>query len=134
MNSDATFLAMSAPGQGPGAVYVFKRTGSSWNQQGEALVPTNHTGTPFFGTSLRFNQDATLLLITGFADNSFTGAAWVFQREGSVWSLLNDIIIPEDSIGATSFGNQCRISLDGTKIAIAGYKDDTDNGAVWYYS
>ena len=72
---------------GIGAVWVYTRSGGIWTQQGNKLVGTGGVG-PYLnpGWSVALSADGNTALVGGDRDNSFVGAAWVFTRNGSVWS------------------------------------------------
>ena len=63
-----------------GAVWLFKRSGSVWGQQGEKLSGSGEVGadTAAFGSSVALSSQATTALIGAHADNGSVGAAWVF--------------------------------------------------------
>src|ERR1035437_5796284 len=69
-----------------GAVWVFTRTGSVWNQQGSKLVGTGAIGTADQGYSVALSADGNTALVGAVLDNNQAGAVWVFTRSGSVWT------------------------------------------------
>jgi hypothetical protein len=62
-----------------GAMWVYKRTGNNWTQQGTSkLVGTGASGVAKQGTSIALSSTGGTTLLGGPTDNSNKGAAWVF--------------------------------------------------------
>jgi hypothetical protein len=61
-----------------GAAWVFRRSGSTWTQEGGKLTGGGQSGEAEFGTNVALSADGDTALIGGWRDNSGTGAAWVF--------------------------------------------------------
>jgi hypothetical protein len=68
-----------------GAAWVFIRSGGVWTQQGSKLVGTGAVGAAAQGTSVALSGDGNTAIVSGGADNSSTGAVWVFTRSNGVW-------------------------------------------------
>jgi len=63
-----------------GQSWVYTRNGGTWAQQGSKLVGTGSVGTFVDqGISVSLSADGSTAFIGGGEDNSFDGAAWVFQ-------------------------------------------------------
>ena len=79
-----------------GAAWVFARSGGIWSQQGRKLVGSGAVGGAHQGTSVALSADGNTALIGGPNDNPWdrsvpfglgpAGAAWVFTRNGGVWT------------------------------------------------
>lgn len=64
---------------GRGAAWVFRRSGSTWKQEGEKLTGRSEIGTDSrFGSAVALSADANTALIGGVGDNHKRGAAWAF--------------------------------------------------------
>jgi hypothetical protein len=61
-----------------GAAWIFKRSGSSWTQQGNKLVGTGASGKARQGWSVAISGDAGTAIVGGSDDNNLIGAAWIF--------------------------------------------------------
>jgi hypothetical protein len=112
---------------GSGAVYVFRRSGSTWAQ--EAYLKASNTGAnDLFGYSVALSGD-TLAVgayyeasnATGVngnqADNSATdsGAVYMFRRSGSTWA--QEAYLKASNTGAgDQFGHA--VALDGDTLAV----------------
>jgi hypothetical protein len=71
-----------------GAAWVFTRSGGVWTQQGTKLVGTGAVGKAGQGVSVSVSADSSTAIVGGPGDNSFKGAAWVFQ---SPWKRLTNM-------------------------------------------
>jgi hypothetical protein len=66
-----------------GAAWVFTRSGGAWTQQGSKLTGNDASPSRFgvlFGFSVALSVDGSTAIVGGNADNSNTGAAWVFVQ------------------------------------------------------
>ena len=61
-----------------GASWVFRRTGTTWTQQGGKLTGGGESGESEFGTNVALSADGATALIGGWRDNGGAGASWVF--------------------------------------------------------
>ncbi len=141
-----------------GAVYVYSRTGSVWNQ--EAYVKaSNANAYDQFGYSVALSGDTLAIgapnedsVATGIdgdqTDNgaSSSGAAYVFSRTGTMWSQQAYIKASNTEAGDI-FGYV--VSLSGDTLAVGAYHEDgtatevdgdqadngaADSGAVYLFS
>jgi hypothetical protein len=64
--------------EGPGAAWIFTRTGSVWSQDSGKLTGDGEVGNGAFGLSAAMSADANTALIGAPLDNGDVGAAWVF--------------------------------------------------------
>jgi hypothetical protein len=119
----------TAPGSG--AVYVFTRTGNDWSQQ--AYVKASNTATNAqFGTAVALPKDGNTLVVGSPHENSgatgiggdqslFTakasGAVYVFQRSGGVWSQQAYVKASNTDAG-DAFGTALSLSKDGDMLAV----------------
>ena len=113
-----------------GAVWAFTRSGSTWAQQGSQLVPNDETevkpeeGSARFGYSVALSAHGDTALIGGPDDNGETsgnggvGAAWVFTREGSVWSQSAPKLLAAEQTDEGEFGFSVALSAKATTALI----------------
>lgn len=115
-----------------GAVWIFKRNGNVWTQEGNKITVPDAIGNSRFGISVDLSGDGNTLIVGGHTDNANIGAAWIFERSGNTWSSqikLTGI----GAIGSARFGRSVSISEDGNTAIIGGYEDDAAKGAVWVF-
>lgn len=83
-----------AGGEDAGAAYVFVRTGTTWTQQA-MLVANGDVGSDLFGASVAVSGDSAFIGApyddSGGPD---AGAAYVFVRSGTSWSLQTKLLPP----------------------------------------
>jgi hypothetical protein len=140
-----------------GAVYVFRRTGTAWQQ--EAYVKASNTGVgDSFGRSVALSGDTLAVGAPWEAsaaqgvggdqtDNSalYSGAVYVFRRAGTAWQ--QEAYVKASSTGANDFFG-FSVALSGDTLAVGAYLEDsaaqgvggdqaddsaTDSGAVYVF-
>ena len=82
LSADGNTAIVGGPGDNSytGAAWVFTRSGGVWTQQGSKLVGTGAVGNADQGYSVALSADGNTAIVGGPADNSDTGAAWVFVQ------------------------------------------------------
>lgn len=146
-----------------GAVYIFTRQGSHWQQQAY-LKSSNNSAFDSFGFSLSLSQDGSRLLVGAPGEGSsaqgidglqsddsapLSGAAYLFVRQGTQWQQAH-YIKASNSDTQDNFGYSVALSADGTTLAISasgegsnaqgtsgtGQADNSANnsGAVYLFS
>jgi hypothetical protein len=126
-----------------GAAYVFRRNGSTWSSEAYIKAPNAETG-EFFGNSVSisgetilvgaFNEDSSQTTITNgttaSSDNSTvnSGAAYVFRRNGSIWSSEAYLKAPNPDTG-DNFG-QKGISISGDTIVVGASQEDSNQTTI----
>jgi len=104
---------------GPGAAYVFVRSGSSWSQQ-QKLTASGGVNTDAFGSAVAIDRD-TIAVGAFHNDESPTvpdkGAVYVFVRSGTTWSLQQ--MLRGSNGNALPSGNGSN-NFFGQAVAVAG--------------
>lgn len=126
ISDDGNYAIIGATGdddrsQRSGAVYVFKRSGETWNQQTK-LTPSGNTEA-IVGLSSSISADGSTVLFSAHGVN----VAYVFTRSGSTWSQQAELR-GNDTISGDFFGLTCSISADGNTALIGGGGND-DRGS-----
>ena len=123
-----------APGYG--AVWIYKRWGGTWIQQGVKIIGTGTVGTSGFGSSVALSTDGNTAIVGGSNDNDGIGALWVFSRSviDSTWKAQGTKLVGTGYAGATPYqGVAASLSGDGNTALIGGYYDSTMTGAAWIF-
>lgn len=118
---------------GPGAAYVFVRSGAQWTQQA-ILEPVNGVTGDEFGYAVTVKGD-TAVIGAPYA-GSFTGEgrATVFVRSGITWTLRTDLR-PSPTSYQSGFGGDVALSGDTLVIAAAGDNEIVRwSGAVYVFT
>jgi len=112
-------------GSRAGAVYVFTRTGSTWNQQ-QKLMAGNSSSSDHFGISCSISDDGNTCIVGAPNEDtgaSNAGAAYIFTRVGSVWTQ-KQILLASDKAKDDYFGKYCSISGDGNTCVVSSPGND----------
>jgi len=158
MSADGTRLAVGAeledspstlvggpPTEGSpdsGAVYVYRRSGSTWVF--EAYVKASNTGAgDGFGAALALSDDGSVLVVgapreassgTGIASTPDeaapgSGAAYVYRRAGFTWSF--ETFAKASNTGSSdAFGSAVAVSGDGSTLAVGAPGEDSAGTGV----
>jgi hypothetical protein len=147
-DSAATGIGGDETGDGArdsGAVYVFRRSGGSWEQ--EAYVKASSSSVlGHFGWSVSASVSGSgEIFAVGAPDQGGSGAAYVFRRSGSSW--IEEAVVEAPRAGeADRFGDSVAIAgdllavgaseEDSAATGIDGQEDDnqaSDSGAVYVF-
>jgi hypothetical protein len=144
-----TSVAISADGNtvilgGPfdnntlGAIWVFRRNGGLWSQQGRKLVGTSAGGPiSMQGTSVAISADGKDAIVGADNGNVGTGGAWIFARSNGVWSQQGSALVGTGAVAEGPFpigqGDSVAISADASTAFVGGPTDGGFVGATWVY-
>jgi len=130
-------------GTDAGSAYVYTRSGITWTLQ-QKLVASDGAGGDNFGVSVAINGDS--IVVGAFLEDHVgtgldAGAAYVFTRNGAVWTQQQKLIASDGADG-DRFGVDVAISSD--TVVVGAYLDDnglettagsayvfTRSGTVW---
>jgi len=115
-----------------GSTYVFQRNAGAWSQQ-QKLTAFDSAANAWFGASVDVFAD-TLIVGAPRADVASVadaGAAYVYTRSGSNWSLQQQLLSPAPGVNE-QFGHSVGV---GSSIAVCGeasteFPDASDAGAA----
>ena len=120
-------VVVGAPGDSvndlpAGAVYVFRRDGSTWRRE-ERLTAGDAEAGDLFGLSVGISAGTVVAGAPGDDERgSLTGAAYVFVREGGGWRQEAKLLA-EDAAALGEFGKV--VAIDGDAI-VAGAEGASD--------
>jgi uncharacterized repeat protein (TIGR01451 family) len=118
-----------------GAVYVFRRDGTSWSQETELTAADGATDDSF-GGSVALSGDTALVgaRIDSVGANSSQGSAYVFVRIGTVWTEQTQLIASDGAVD-DYFGTS--VALSGDTALVGALTDDvdanSDQGSAYFY-
>jgi hypothetical protein len=115
-----------------GAAWIFVRNGTTWTQQ-DKLIGTGTIGGAGQGYSVALSADGNTAIVGGWVDNDFVGAAWVFVRNGTVWSQQAKLV-GTGGVGQSEQGLSAALSADGNTALVGGPGDHKSVGAVWVFT
>lgn len=135
LSGDGNMAAVGAASDNwdSGAVWIYRRTGGVWAQEGNKLTAPVGSGTESFGAGVALSDDGTRLLVGAYSDNGLTGCAWVYDRQGDAWTLAGPKFVPSDISYHATFGRRVSLSADGNTAVIGGNGDESMRGACWVY-
>ncbi|WP_256465449.1 FG-GAP repeat protein [Halorientalis marina] len=114
-------------GERSGTVYVFSKSGDSWNQQTK-LVANDSEDDDAFGSAVSIAGDGSIAVVgasnASSSDNDGAGSTYMFTRSGDSWSQQAKLQ-PED---VSNFGDSVGTSSDGTTAIIGANSDTNANG------
>ncbi|WP_417389767.1 Calx-beta domain-containing protein [Gimesia sp.] len=113
-----------------GSVYVYTRSGTTWSFQQE-LTASDAVPNDFFGEKLAIEGDT--IVVGSVRNNSYTGAAYVFERANGVWSETTKLTA-SDAVTGQQFGSA--IDFEGSTLVIGAYRDSdifSQSGAVYIF-
>jgi PKD repeat protein len=114
-----------------GAAWVFTRSGSTWTQQGEKLTAGQNEA--WFGWSVALSEDGNTALI-GAVNTRENGAAWVFTRSGSTWTLQQELELPSGERSYSDLGYAVALSSDGDMAVVSSPTGSYENnGTAWVF-
>lgn len=117
LNSDGNTLAVAAPYEEGGVVYIFARTNDIWIQQTQ-LRPESPDSS-LYGIALGLDAAGNTLAV-GASDSD--GTVFVYERSGSAWSETAFLQTGSDQ-ARTNFGNAVSLSADGRTLAIGAKRN-----------
>jgi hypothetical protein len=119
-----------------GSAWIYIRNGNIWTQQGDKLVGAAAIGNHPNESSVSLSADGNTAVVGSFGDSMGYGAAWVFVRNGNVWTQQGSKLIGNGIIGGNdprpAQGSSVAMSADGKTLAIGGYNHYS--GAVWIFT
>jgi hypothetical protein len=117
-----------------GAAWVWTRSGGVWAQQGTKLVGSGAVGPALQGSSVSLSSNGNVAVVGGPADNSSSGAAWVWTRSGGVWTQQGTKLAGSGAVGNANQGNSVALSADGNTAIEGGIADNSNTGAAWVFA
>ena len=86
------------------------------------------------GASVATSADGNTIIVGGFADNSFTGAVWVYTRTAGVWSQQGAKLVGGGLTGVAGLGFSVALSADGSTALVGGNRDNNFEGGAWVFT
>ena len=118
---------------GVGAAWAWIRNNGVWIQQGQKLVGSGALGFAAQGTSVALSADGNTAIVGGARDGGGIGAAWIWRRNGGVWTQQGPKLVGSGSHGMSNQGQAVALSADGSTAMAGGWLDDNQVGAVWVW-
>jgi hypothetical protein len=129
LNNDGNTAIVGAPGKN--AAYVFVRNGSNWSQQAKlSSMPQNPENE---GIAVALSSDGNTAIVGAPLKNNGRGAAYVYTRSGTDWSLQVELADPS-SEEWEYFGNSVALGDAGSKSLIGAHGKGTNSGSAFVFT
>lgn len=142
----ASALSGDTPGViNSGAAYIFEKTASSWSGalQTYKLAANDKISGGAFGASVAIYTDRVIVgavgqgacpNAAGGCANPNSGAAYIFEFDGSAWDLINKIYSPDATNTPDRFGNSVSICGDDAIVGAHNHSHSGNNvGSVYVF-
>ena len=125
LSADGNTLAVGARSRESrtGAVYIFRRSGSTWSNLGGLIRGTNTVAGDEFGAAISLSANGNTLAVGAPSKDGATGSAYVFRLNGTTWAQ-QAIIRASDTATADLFGTSVSLSGDGNLLAVGAIGED----------
>ena len=127
INDDYLLVGADGDDENKGAAYVFQRVGEVWNEAA-TLTAMDGAGEDYFGNSVSIHGDYALVGARG--DEAFTGAAYVFKRNGDAWSQVEKLTA-DDGLASDQFGLD--VSISDEQLVVGASKANALGGAAYVF-
>jgi hypothetical protein len=127
LSGETALVGADAVDSFKGAAYVFTRSGTVWSQQ-QKLTATGAAAGDQFGCSVALSGKTAVVGALGAS--SYTGAAYVFTRSGSVWSQQQKLTatggVAWDRLGSS-------VAISGETAVVGAWGVDSETGAAYVF-
>ncbi len=122
-----------------GAVYIFDRVGNAWNQRASIKAELPGQG-DFFGGSVAFNADGSVLAVGAYLEDSTplaldnddlsnAGAVYLFEYLGSSWTP-GPVIKADNASEDARFGSSVALDDAGKTLAVGARNEGSSSKGV----
>ncbi len=112
--------SLTCIGTGAGAVYVFTRSGNTWNQAQKLVAPSSHCGA-LYGYSLAMQGDTLVIgAKQDAAGGTSRGAVYVYQWTGATYAWIQTLTA-SDAADYDDFGSA--VALDDSTLVVGAPRD-----------
>jgi len=127
ISGSTVVVGVDVKNQAAGVAYVFVRSGTIWSQQAE-LTASDGVAYDHFGVSVAISGSTTV--VGAFGRNSFTGAAYVFVRSGTIWSQQAELTA-SDGAASDEFG--WSVDISGSTAVVGALLKNNATGAAYMF-
>src|SRR5664280_294280 len=117
-----------------GVLLLAHAAAAQFAQQGGKVVGSGAVGAAHQGYSVAVSADGGTAIVSGAFDDSDAGVAWVYTRNGGVWSQQGGKLVGAGAVGGAAQGYSVAISADGDTAVIGGVADNSFAGAAWVFT
>lgn len=110
-------------GLSSGAAYVYRRQGTTWNQQ-QKLTASDARPLQGFGLTVDLEHPIAVIAAEGLLFSGSGGAVYLFEDDGTSWSETQKLVHPFSPSTYQTFGDD--VSIEGDLLAVGDINDDDD--------
>ncbi|HEX7677187.1 MAG TPA: hypothetical protein VF713_03625, partial [Thermoanaerobaculia bacterium] len=103
-------------------------------QHAAKLVGTGARETGLQGASVAVSADGNTAVVGGAFSNRGVGAAWIWTKNGGLWTQQAGPLVGSDSAPSSNQGVSVAISADGNTAIVGGDNYGSGVGAAWIWS
>ncbi len=133
LSADGNTLAVGAQlkDRNTGGVYIFRRNGTTWSNQGGLIRGTNPATAALdqFGFAISLSANGNTLAVGAPDKDAGTGAAYVFRFNGTAW-VQQQFIRSSDTARGDTLGRAVSLSADGNFLAVGATNEDGSSKGV----
>lgn len=123
-----------------GAVHVFTKDDTGWVEEATLnAFNGSSNSSEYFGRSVSVSSDGNTLVVGSDGEDSFSGAVYVFTKEGTDWD--QEAYLKASNRGDNDrFGYSVAMSSDGNTLAVGADSEDgegdniSNSGAVYVFT
>src|SRR5664280_177537 len=117
-----------------GVLLLAHAAAAQFAQQGGKVVGSGAVGAAHQGYSVAVSADGSTAIVSGYGDNAFAGAAWVYTRDEGGWAQQGSKLVGTGAAGVARFGKSVAVSGDGNTAIVGGPYDNFNTGAAWVFT
>jgi len=112
---------------------------AQFSQQGPKLVGAGAAGAAAQGEAVALSGDGNTAIVGGHLDSSGFGAAWIWTRNGGVWTQQGSKLVGAGGVIGPGYlavdqGRAVALSADGNTAIVGGCYDNDAVGAAWIWT
>ncbi len=126
----------SAYSSNRGAVYVFRRNGSSYAQVNK-LIASDGAASDYFGISVAVSGDGGRVAAGAYHDNEAyveQGSAYLYRWNGSEYVQSEKLLATDVAAANYCYGSGIALSADDSTLVVGAYGYSSSRGTVWLYA
>ncbi len=130
ISEDKSTLILGFPAMEVALIFTHQK--GEWVFQQELVARSCDSG-DWFGWSVSLSSDGSTALVCAHRENDFTGAAYVFTRNGSTWTEQAKLVA-SDGVSGDGYGNSMSLSADGSTALIGAHRKSSSTGAAYVFT
>ncbi len=129
LSADGTVALISAYGENSttGAAYIYQNVSGTWTQTSRV---SSGVANSQFGWSVSLSADGSTALIGADQENSYTGAAYIYQNVSGTWTQMARLA---SDVASSNFGVSGSLNTNGTFAIIGALSENSQTGAAYIY-